>query len=229
VAITVVGTPTNTGDAAGNSSTAVTVPTGAASGDIAVVYLGQWGGSGGGATPTITPASGFAQKGGFFTSGDGLAKNSIWWKRLTGSDSGTYSFSYTGDGSFFTTCQCVMFRGGATSGDPWETVATPLTGTWGSCSTISVTTTDPNGALFWAVYNDSAGTHTPPTNFTEAADNDSASCAYRIPGSAGTLSAASASISSSSAAGEWLGALLSDTPVGLPNNALQAAGPWPCF
>jgi hypothetical protein len=204
---------TDTGNAVDVSSRAVNVPAGAAAGHIAVVYLGQWQS---GSTPTVTAPSGFAQKGAQWTSADNGAKSSIWWKRLTGSGdvSGTYSFSW--GGTYWTTVQCALFSGCISSGDPWDAVATPTTGTWGSIATISVTSTDANGGLFWAVYNDSAGSHTPPTGFTEIADNDSGSCAYRIPGSSGSQSASSASITSSSNAGQWLGALLSE-PVGTPD------------
>lgn len=195
----------STGNAQSVASIAPAVPTGAAVDDIAVVFLGQWAS---GATPTITPPAGFTQKGATWSSGDGLAKNSVWWKRLTAADTGTYSFSWTG-GGFWTTAEVALFSGCATSGDPWDAVATPVTGTFGSITSMSVTMTDAAGGLFWCVYNDSNGTHTPPTSFTELDDVDSASCAYRIPGSSGSQSASGASITSSSSAGAWLGALLS--------------------
>lgn len=224
MAITVVGTPTTAGNASEVSSQVVNVPTGAASGDIAVIYLGQWNAG----TPTITPASGFAQKGATWTSGDSVAKNSIWWKRLTGADTGTYSFSWSI--GMWTTMQCVMFRGCISSGDPWQAVATPVTGTFGTYTTMSVTLGSAGDALYWAAYNDTAGTHTPPDNFTEAADNDSGACAYWMPGSAGSKSAANGSVTSSSAAGAWLGAL-SEDPGGAAvlHAAVQAAQAWPVF
>jgi len=189
------------------TSRATNVPAGAAVDDIAVCWLGQWQS---GSTPTVTPPTGFTQKGATWSSGDGAAKNSIWWKRLTAADTGTYSFSWSG--SFWTTLQCALFSGCATSGDPWDAVATPVTGTFGSVTSMSVTMSDPGGGLFWCVYNDSAGTHTPPTGFTEAADVDSGSMAWRIPAASGSQSASGASITSSSPAGAWLGALLSGTP-----------------
>lgn len=227
MAITVVGTPTTTGDFADAATHSVAVPTGAASGDVAVILLGQW--SAAGTTPTVTAPSGFAQKGGFFTAPDGLAKNSVWWKRLTGPDSGTYAWSY--QSSFWSAVQCTMFRDCATSGDPWDAVATPLTGLFNTTvASISVTNTDVSGALVWCVYNDSAATHTPPTGFTEAAEVDSMSMAYRFPGSAGSQTASGGSLSAGSDGGVWMGALLSSTGGGLPPPvAVQAAGPWPCF
>lgn len=194
----------NTGNAANVTSRAPAVPSGAAIDDIAVVALGQWNGGG---TPTITPPSGFTQKGGFWTSGDGAAKNSVWWKRLTAADSGTYSFSWTT--SYWSTAQCALFSGCVTSGDPWDAVATAVAGTFGTFTTQTLTATDADGGLVWACYNDSSGTHTPPTNFTEAADNDCAAMAWRTGAGAGSQSAAAASVTSSSPAGAWFGALLS--------------------
>lgn len=229
MAITVVGTPTNTGDAADATSHAPAVPTGAAANDIAVVYLGQW--NAGGVTPTVTPPSGFTQKGGNWTNtGDGFARNSIWWKRLTGSDSGTYSFSYSA--SFWTTAECAIFRGCITSGDPWDAVATPLAASWTTTiDSISLTTTDAGAALVWCVYNDSGGTHTPPTGFTEAADNDCGSMAYQVLSSAGSQTASSGTVSTATSGGLWMGALLSSAG-GAPASsavAVQAAGSWPGF
>jgi hypothetical protein len=214
----------NSGNLVEVSSLNVPVPTGAAAGDIAVISLVQWNAS----TPTVTPPSGFVQKGATWTSSDGVAKNSIWWKRLTGADTGNYSFSWTG-GVMWSGAICALFTGCATSGDPWDAVATPTTGTWGNPTSISVTTTDAAGGLFWAVYNDTSGTHTPPTGFTEIADIDSASCAYYISGVSGSQSASGATISSSSAAGQWLGALLSDgggapAPVDVPPFTAVAPG-----
>lgn len=201
-------TGTSSGNAAQVTTAVAAVPSGAAVDDIAVVFLGCWQS---GATPTITPPAGFTLKGSSWTSGNAEAKNYIYWKRLTAADTGNYSFTL--GASFWTTAQCALFSGCVTTGDPWDAVATPVTGTFGTVTTQSVTMTDANGGLFWAVYNDSAGTHTPPTSFTEIADADSGSCAYRIPGASGSQSSASGSISSSSASGAWLGALLSDIPL----------------
>ena len=195
----------NSGAAVSGTSRATNVPAGAAVDDIAVCWLGQWESS---FTPTVTPPTGFTQKGATWSSGNGQAKNSVWWKRLTAADTGTYSFSWTG-GSGWTTVQCALFTGCITTGDPWDAVATPVTGTFGSITSMSVTVTNAGSALFWCVYNDSSGTHTPPTSFTETADVDCGSMAYRLVG-AGSQSASGASITSSSAAGAWLGALLPD-------------------
>jgi len=194
----------DTGNAASVTSRAPAVPAGAAVGDVAVVILGMW--EPAHSAPTVTPPAGFVQKD-TFTSDDTFSKNSVWWKRLTGADAGTYSFSF--NIAFWTTAECMLFSGCAASGDPWDGVPVKNAGSWGTFGTLSLTTTDAAGGLVWACYNDSGGAHTPPTGFTETAENDCGSCAYRIPGTAGSLSAANASVASTSAAGSWLGALLS--------------------
>lgn len=241
MAITVVGTPTNSGDAADATSHSVAVPTGAAADDIAVVYLGQW--NAGGVTPTVTAPSGFAQKGSNFSNGptgggDGFARNSVWWKRLTGADSGTYAFSYSA--SMWTTVQCVLFRGCATSGDPWDVMATPITNLWTSTiDSISLTNTDANGALVWWVYNDTAATHTSPTGFTEAADNDCATTGYKILSASGSQTASGGTVSTATTGGVWMGALLSSgggggggtgppgrPPIVMPSLAATQASSW---
>lgn len=207
----------NTGNSTQVGSLAPSVPSGVQAGDIVVVSLCQWDN---GSTPTVTPPSGFTQKGSTWTSGDSKAKNSVWWKRLTGADAGTYSFSWTG--SFYSTIQVAAFSGCISSGDPWEAVATPVTGTFGTVTTMSVTVAAVGGALFWTVYNDSGGTHTPPTGFTETADVDCGTTAYSLIGSSGSNSAASGAVSSSSSAGAWLGALLAE-PTGTNASAGSAA------
>jgi len=196
----------NSGGAADVSTRATNVPAGVQINDIVVASLCQW--QGGAAPTSMVPPTGFTQKD-TFTSGDTFAKNTIWWKRLTAADTGTYTWSWS-NGTFWTTLQAIAFSGCITTGDPFDGTPTKTSGTFGSITTLTQTLSSAGGGLFWACYNDSTGTHTPPTNFTETADVDCGSCAYRIPGASGSQSAASASISSSSSAGAWLGALLED-------------------
>lgn len=209
----------NTGNLIQLTSVNAPVPTGAQVNDIAVVHLTCWQS---GANPTYTPPTGFTQKVAF-TSGDGAARNTIWWKRLTAGDTGNYTFGI--GASFWAGASCMLFTGCTTSGDPWDAIATAVTGTFGSITSMSVSLSNADGGLYWCCYNDTTGTHTPPTNFTETADFDCYSAAYRIPGSSGTQSSAGASISSSSAASAWLGALLAvpsgpgyNPPTGMPSD-----------
>lgn len=197
------------GNAASGTSRSTTVPTGVQAGDIAVAFFESWANA---TPPTVTPPTGFTQKGAVWASGDGNARNTTWWKRLTGADSGSYTF--TQNTSRWTTVQVMVFRGCVATGDPFDAVATPVAGTYGAIASMSITTTDGGGALVFGVYNDSSGTHTPPTGFTEptGVDVDCAACAYKLAdGVSGSQSISGASITSSSSAAAWAGALLSDT------------------
>lgn len=201
----------DSGAAASAASRAATVPAGAAVGDVMVAFLECWNA----AVTALTPPTGFTQKGTSgsdgctFSSGDGQARCYVFWKRLTGADTGSYTFSWTG--SKWATLQVMGFSGCVASGDPFDAVATPVTGTFGSITSMSLTTTDAAGVLLYTIYNDSSGTHTPPTGFTETADVDSGSMGYKLASSSGSVTVSGASVSSSSAAGAWAGALLSDS------------------
>lgn len=199
----------NTGNSANVSSRSPAVPTGAQSGDVVVAFMETWQGA-----VTVTAPSGFAQKGAVWSSGDGKAQCSTWWKRLTAADTGTYDFSLSA--ARWTTVQCMAFSGCVSAGDPFDAVATPVSGTSSSITSMSLTTTDPAGALVFGVYNDIPATHSPPTGFTETADVDSATQAYALAGgSSGLVTVSGASMSASGPFGAWVGALLSATPTPL--------------
>lgn len=192
------------GNLVSQSAAATTVPAGAAIGDVVVVYLATWVSS---AAFTVTPPTGFTQKGANWGASDGASVNSVWWKRLVAADTGSYSFGMSA--ARWSSANALCFSGCVATGDPFDAVATPIQGTFGTVSSISVTTTDTGGGLVWAVYNDTSGTHTPPTSFTEVTDFDCGSTAYRIPGASGSQTASGGSISSSGIGAVWLGALLS--------------------
>jgi len=194
----------NTGNDVSATSAAPAVPTGATTNDIVVVVLSRWT-----ADSAITAPSGFTDWGTTYPAGTGGNTNAnlhIFWKRLTGADSGTYSFSWTNNtGNSWTHGHAFCFSGCVTSGTPIEAVNN-WAGTAGSIGSISVTTTTQPG-LIWSVYNDTNGTHTPPTGYTEVIDFDSGSAAYLVPGTTGTQTASGGSITSSSATGAVLIAL----------------------
>jgi hypothetical protein len=178
VAITQVGSTTNTGNAALVASRAPAVPTGAASGDVAIVHLDVWESI----DPAITTPAGFSQ---VYKNnvGGGFAKSYCFRKTLTGSDSGTYSFSWTG--SMWAAASCTMLRG-VKSGDPIGSnfdIDILASGT-----TFPSTSVSPGyvPALLWHGFNDSPGTHAAPTSpsgFTETADVDCAVDAIYLPSS----------------------------------------------
>lgn len=196
------------GNAAETTSLSTAVPAGVQAGDVVVAFFESWTSS---TPPTVTPPTGFTQKGGVWASGDAAAQNTTWWKRLTGADTGNYTFGQSS--TRWTTLQVMAFRGVIATGDPFDAVATPVAGTYGAVASMSIVTTDAAGALVFSFYNDTSGTHTPPTGFTEptGVDVDCASCAYKLAGGvSGSQSISGASISSSSSAAAWAGALLSD-------------------
>ncbi len=220
----------NTGNSQSVTSINVPVPTGVAADDVIVIWLGQWEG---GFNPTITPPSGFASAG-TWSSGDGLARNSVWWKRATGADSGNYAFSWTG-GAGWTTGQAVAFTGVVTSGNPIGSQFTSAVGTFGSCTALNLTVGAGDG-LVWCCYNDSSGAHTPPTGWTETADVDSGATAYLLSAGGGSISSTGASISSSSSAGVAMvaltaaggggGSVATPGPVVAPRPAVTRAAVW---
>jgi len=204
-------TPTNTGNDADSGSRSPAVPTGASAGDIVVVVLSRWTNS-----TAITAPADFADWGTTYGAGTGGPSNAnlhIFWKRLTGADTGTYTFSWTGGGSFdsFTHAHCFCASGCVTAGNPIEGV-NAWAGTAGTFGATSLSTVTAPG-LIWSTYNDSSGTHTPPTSgsWTEVIDFDSGSAAQLVPGTSGTQTASGGTVSSSSAAAAVLIALKADT------------------
>lgn len=190
----------NTGNDANQPSRSPAVPAGAAAGDVVVVFLSRWGTS----NPAVTAPSGFTKWPTQYLSGDNAAKIDIFWKRLTAADTGSYTFSWTG--GMWSSAEAVCFTGAIESGTPIS-AASGWSGTAGTFGATSVTVDDTGSGLAWNAYNDTNGTHTPPTGFTELSDNDCGSHAYRIPGTSGTHSASGGSVTSSSPAAAVLVAI----------------------
>lgn len=188
----------HTGNDAEASSRAPAVPAGAAVGDVVIVKLSRWGGD-----PAVTAPSGFTQYPTTFPSGDGAGVVRIFWKRLTASDAGSYTFSWTG--SLWSHAHAVCFTGVIETGDPIEDVD-GWAGTAGTFGSVSNNTATIPG-LLWTTYNDSVGTHTAPTGFTKIIDNDCGASAYRIASATGTQTASGGSVTSSSPASAVLIAL----------------------
>lgn len=208
-----VGTVTTTGDDVGfNSTTAVNVPAGSAANDIAVVFLSRWVSGLAKAAPT-TPAN-FAHYATTFHSGDGNEDLDIYWKRLTGADSGTYAFSW-GTPNVYVHANCFMIRGCITTGDPIDDV-NGWSGTAGTFGATTVNASTSDGALLWKAYNDTsaAGGHTAPGSFTEQVDNDCGTAATRFPGAAGSFTASGATVTTSSPSVAVLLALKGLVPAG---------------
>lgn len=191
----------NTGNDANTTSKAPAVPAGAAIGDVMVAVLSRWTT----ATAFTTVPTGFTDWGTTYLSGDSQANVHVFWKRLTGADTGTYTWAWTAGGNDWSHCHVFCFSGCVASGVPIE-AANGWAGTAGTYGSTSVTTATQPG-LIWSTYNDTSGTHTPPTGFTEVIDFDSGSGAWLVPGTTGTQTASGGSVTSSSSAAAVLIAL----------------------
>lgn len=178
------GASSNTGSDQYVTSLGVPVPSGAATDQIALVALDLWEST----NPTVTAPGGFTK---FIEMVDGNLKTRIYWKRLTGADSGNYTFSWSG--SQWAAGQAILVTGGLASGDP-VTVFNTATATNTAIVSTSVTTGfQPFLAHF--CNNESGATGTPPTNFTEVQDVNVLKTNYYIPGSSGSFTASGGTIS----------------------------------
>src|SRR5690242_21640761 len=90
----------------------VPVPAGAAANDVASVglYIED--------TVTVTPPIGFTVKADLRTLATSRGGLIVYWKRLTGADSGTYSFTWTG--TPWRAAISGLWSGRTTSGDPFD-------------------------------------------------------------------------------------------------------------
>ncbi|HMI08858.1 MAG TPA: hypothetical protein VK497_00470 [Candidatus Saccharimonadales bacterium] len=193
----------NTGNDVNASSRSPTVPSGASAGDVVVAVLTRWEST----NPAITAPSGFTSAGSQVIIGD--AKVNVFWKRLTGADVGNYTFSWSG--SMWSHAHCFCLTGVKSTGNPIGSNFASWTGTAGTFGSVQLTTSFAPG-LVWSGYNDSGGTHTPPTSFTEVIDFDCGGGAYYLPGTAGTHTAANGSVTSSSNAVAVMVALEPEPP-----------------
>ena len=178
----------STGNDAWASSVSVPVPAGAAAGDVVVVALGTWGGS----PPNVTAPSGFTLKAAYTASNNGGADTvTVYWKRLTGPDTGSYQFSW--NGGRWSSGHAIAVSGAATSGDPIAAIDRAGSLSANVFPSTSVTTAS-TPFLAWIGRNDEpTSQHTPPTGFTEIQDKDCTTVAYREPTGPGTFTATGAS------------------------------------
>lgn len=143
------------------TSAAVPVPASVASGDIILVGIYKE------STVTIIPPAGFTQvtNSPVATTGS-VSQLSVWWKRASAADTGTYTFSWTPS----TYCEATSIRvtGGLSSGTPTEVnnFAQVSTATTASPA-VSGTTADVDRLLVWFGTNfDGGGQVTAPSGFT---------------------------------------------------------------
>lgn len=175
----------DTGNTANVTSRSPAVPAGAQVDDVMIAFLDVWETI----DPTITVPSGFQQI--YKVSAGTGVKCYAYWKRLTAVDTGTYTFSWTG--AMFATAAVHCVSGAVLTGDP---VGTNYNTASGVSTTFPSTTVAPAYGdiplLLWHGYNDSSGTHTPPTGFAELFDFDSQTGAWRRAAAAGSSTASGA-------------------------------------
>lgn len=216
---------------ASSTSAAVPVPASVASGDIILVGLYKEN------TAAVTQPAGFTQvtNSPVATTGS-VSELSVWWKRASGADSGTYSFSWTG--SAWTEASAIRITGGLSSGTPTEVnnfaqVSSATT----TSPAVSGTTADVDRLLVWFGTNfDGGGTVTAPTGFTGRDGRTSSgtpgtiAVATKTQAGAGTTGSVTATWNVSSVLTAGLVAILPDTAPAAPQPyVVQAAGSWPCF
>jgi len=150
------------------TSIAVPVPSGVSAGDIVIVCLYVE------TTGTVTPPAGFTQKSSASTTASGQAHTArIFWKRATGSDSGTYTFSWSG--TVYHASASMRVSGGTASGDPFGSAINTAVNNSGTGTTTpapsSLTPSTDYCLLVFFGTSYYGGPWTPPSTWTERVDN----------------------------------------------------------
>ena len=187
------------------TSIAPAVPAGAAANDIAIacLYLEAAG--------TVTPPSGWNATAKHDSGVVNNARLTIWWKRLTGADSGTYSFTTPNTGH---ACSVYLFSGRIATGDPFDLTSNgSALGTTVTCAALSPAASGDD--LFACAASFAGGTWTPPTSMTERVDSDTNGNTQDNIG-AGSTGTKTLTCTGSGGIVGFLGALLPDTGGGSP-------------
>lgn len=200
---------TGTSDAQ-DTSLAIPVPAGAVDLDIVLCAMEMWWDSG--VSPVVTMPSGFALAVDMILTGSGPQKLKVFWKRLTGSDAGNYTFSWTG--TQWRMGHAICLSGAKTSGDLFPSGANINTATTAGATntpTTSLTTAFAPALVNFVANENAAAQTTSPTSFTEVQDGDYIHTSYIIPGSSGSFSASGGVLGTSTL---QLAALLAIEPAG---------------
>lgn len=96
----------------------------------------------------------------------------VMWHRATGSESGTYTFTWTG--SPWRAGQMHRYEGAATSGTPFDSPTSTAVSSGGTSTSpsVTITTAGADRLLLHAMSNWSGGTYTAPTGFTKRQQGD---------------------------------------------------------
>lgn len=205
---------------ASGTGPAFAVPASVASGDIIVIPMFIDGGATISAMATgfaHAPNSPVANPGG--GGGAGSHSLAVVWKRATGADSGSYTFTLS-SGVYAAGSAC-RYTGCVASGSPWDpfTSAAAATNTTSATVTpaVSGTTAGPDRMLVFSGTNWSGGTSgaawTPPTGFTERMDTADGvnTLADLVKAAAGATGSITATCTGNDKESAWLGALIGTT------------------
>jgi hypothetical protein len=188
-------------DAGGGSDLVITYPAGPQSNDIAFIHVVTAEGQGIG--HNIECPSGWteAHEG---TYRDNF-RHALFWKRLTGSESGTVTITITGGSTSFTVAGTITYwRGCVASGTPYEGLAN-AGGENGTVVSSAITTTGPNRRVLCFTNTDELNNPTPGSGWSQqfAYNTDqgpeagcTVQCLQREQASAGSIGAGSHSVDS---------------------------------
>jgi hypothetical protein len=199
------------------TSAAVPVPTGAAAGDIVVVglYLET-------TDASITAPAGFTLRSEAGSAATGLSRGRlfVYWKRLTGSDAGTYSFSWTTSAIYDVAAGA--YSGRVTAGDPWDSPQIVAGAASTSLTTVipSATVRAGGDLVAFATFHATAGatSWTPPSGMTERYDVSGGHLSYAdevtVDGATGTRTFTTVGATTGGTYGRGaMGSLIADTQV----------------
>ncbi len=196
------------------TTAAIAVPSGVTADQIILAHLYIE------STATVTPPAGFTETGASPISATGPGAHTLraFWKRATGADSGTYSFTWTG--SAYREGSAQRYTGCITSGNPLDTGAGAPNSAQRSSDAnatpaVTLTTQGADRLIVWAGTNFSGGAWTPPTQgggYTERVDASAdLSVATVTQAASGSTGSVTGSCATSGYEVAWLGALLPDS------------------
>lgn len=189
------------------SSASIPVPTGVQEDDIIIAGIYKEN------TDSVTRPTGFSEIGTFPRTTGTVTSLHLFWKRATGNDSGSYSFSWSG--SVWRGAAAMRISGVRKTGNPHEAFDTANRSS-NSVTTpaVSVTTLGPDRLLVWAGTNYADTTWTPPSGFTERYDGDVLSFATADRSSAGPTGNITGQSANSSYQNAFLLALVPESSAG---------------
>ncbi|MEV0993420.1 hypothetical protein [Nonomuraea sp. NPDC050202] len=204
----------------------VAIPSGTAAGRVAVVSMFI-----DGAAVTVTPAPGFQAAEGSpsqIAAGSGAHSLHVFWKRLSGSEAGTWTFSW-GTSRYREAIAC-LYDDVVASGVPFDSPTDTAQDLGNSTATppVDVTTAGADRRLVWAATNWGGGTWTIPPS--------PAGFVKRAQGGAGVFTVCDAPFAAAGSTGDvigtctgndkrcvWLGALIGTTSAGATHEAQAAS------